>query len=84
MKKIILITFLSIGYLHSQNFECGMSHSEVKKRVHLLKIYENDLSQNDNEQMKKELKSYVSRCVASCENEKFIFCADISKKLAQN
>lgn len=81
MKRIILITLLSIGYLHSQSFECGMSHSEVKKRVHLLKIYENELSQSDKEQMETDLKSYAVRCIASCENEKLMYCADISKKI---
>jgi len=37
MRKVVLITFFSITYLQSQSFKCSMSHSEVKKRLHILK-----------------------------------------------
>jgi len=58
-----------------------MSQSEVKKRVHLLKAYEKDFQFNEKEELTKTLKAYVNRCISSCENEKLIYCAEISKKI---
>lgn len=79
MKKVAFIIILTSS-LYSESFECRNTYDHLKTLVHLQETYKNDTTENEKESMLTKIKSEAKRCIASCDNDKLIYCLNMSKK----
>jgi hypothetical protein len=88
MKNLMIAMFAVISTLPAISFAeegplCNMFHSDVDRKVKLIKSYGTNLSRMARDKLYSDLTNGTEQCLAQCEGQKFKFCNDVALAIEQ-